>query len=54
MVQLARAIQARDYETARTIHVDIMTHRNDECGNWMVCRLPVLFGWVYFANSSPL
>ncbi|KAL4795217.1 hypothetical protein BDV19DRAFT_175097 [Aspergillus venezuelensis] len=36
MVQLARAIQARDYETARTIHVDIMTNRNDECGNWMV------------------
>lgn len=37
MVQLARAIQARDYETARTIHVDIMTNRNEECGNWMVC-----------------
>ncbi|KAL4910026.1 hypothetical protein BDW74DRAFT_46940 [Aspergillus multicolor] len=36
MVQLARAIQARDYETARTIHIDIMTNRNDECGNWMV------------------
>ncbi|KAL2828834.1 protein transport protein sec31 [Aspergillus pseudoustus] len=36
MVQLSRAIQARDYETARTIHIDIMTHRNDECGNWMV------------------
>ncbi|KAL4879146.1 hypothetical protein BJY04DRAFT_103526 [Aspergillus karnatakaensis] len=36
MVQLARAIQARDYETARTIHVDILTNRNDECGNWMV------------------
>ncbi|KAL2872789.1 putative protein transport protein (SEC31) [Aspergillus lucknowensis] len=36
MVQLARAIEARDYETARTIHVDIMTNRNDECGNWMV------------------
>ncbi|KAL3474970.1 hypothetical protein BJX99DRAFT_230668 [Aspergillus californicus] len=36
MVQLAHAIQARDYETARTIHVEIMTNRNDECGNWMV------------------
>ncbi|KAL4777440.1 protein transport protein sec31 [Aspergillus nidulans var. acristatus] len=36
MVQLARAIQARDYETARTIHIDIMTNRTDECGNWMV------------------
>lgn len=39
MVQLARAIQARDYETARTIHVDIMTNRNEECGNWMVCSI---------------
>ncbi|RAK96270.1 putative protein transport protein (SEC31) [Aspergillus ibericus CBS 121593] len=36
MAELARAIQARDYETARTIHVDIMTNRTDECGNWMV------------------
>ncbi|KAL2825146.1 hypothetical protein BDW59DRAFT_74528 [Aspergillus cavernicola] len=36
MVQLSQAIHARDYETARTIHVDIMTNKNDECGNWMV------------------
>ncbi|EAW14146.1 putative protein transport protein (SEC31) [Aspergillus clavatus NRRL 1] len=36
MAELARAIQARDYETAKTIHIDIMTNRTDECGNWMV------------------
>ncbi|KAJ5105801.1 Protein transport protein (SEC31) [Penicillium alfredii] len=36
MADLARAIQARDYETARAIHVNIMTNRTDECGNWMV------------------
>ncbi|KAJ5594895.1 Protein transport protein sec31 [Penicillium hispanicum] len=36
MVNLAGAIQARDYETARAIHVDIMANRTDECGNWMV------------------
>ena len=36
MANLARAIQARDYETARAVHVDIMTNRTDECGNWMV------------------
>lgn len=36
MVQLSNAIQARDYETARTIHVDIMANRTEECGNWMV------------------
>lgn len=36
MVELAKAIQARDYETAKNIHVDILTNRTDECGNWMV------------------
>ncbi|KAJ5190890.1 Protein transport protein sec31 [Penicillium cinerascens] len=36
MTNLSRAIQNRDYETARNIHVDIMTNRLDECGNWMV------------------
>lgn len=36
MAELARAIQARDYETAKTIHIDIMTNRTEECGNWMV------------------
>lgn len=45
MTQLAQAIQARDYETARAIHVDIMANRTEECGNWMVCNFPffVLF-----------
>lgn len=36
MTQLAQAIQARDYETARAIHVEIMANRTEECGNWMV------------------
>ncbi|KAJ5549953.1 Steroid receptor RNA activator-protein/coat protein complex II Sec31 [Penicillium sp. DV-2018c] len=36
MVNLARAIQQRDFNTALGIHVDIMTNRTDECGNWMV------------------
>lgn len=36
MANLSRAIQARDYETARAVHVDIMANRTDECGNWMV------------------
>jgi len=36
MVELSKALQARDYETARTIHLDILTNRTDECGNWMV------------------
>ena len=36
MVELSRAIQVRDYETAQAIHLDILTNRTDECGNWMV------------------
>lgn len=37
MVQLAQALQGRKYEEAQMIHVDIMTNRTEECGNWMVC-----------------
>ncbi|OXV11433.1 hypothetical protein Egran_00807 [Elaphomyces granulatus] len=36
MVELAKAMQARDYERARNIHLDILTNRTDECTNWMV------------------
>ncbi|KAJ5773023.1 Steroid receptor RNA activator-protein/coat protein complex II Sec31 [Penicillium paradoxum] len=36
MANLARAIQQRDFNSALAIHVDIMTNRTDECGNWMV------------------
>ena len=36
MVELAQALQARDYERSQAIHVEIMTNKTDECGNWMV------------------
>lgn len=36
MVELSQAIRAKNYEQAQAIHVDIMTNRTDECGNWMV------------------
>lgn len=36
MVDLAQSLQARNYEQAQMIHVDIMTNRTEECGNWMV------------------
>lgn len=36
MVELSKAMQARDYETAKNIHLEILTNRTDECGNWMV------------------
>jgi len=35
MVELAGAIRSRDYERAMAIHLDILTNRTDECGNWM-------------------
>ncbi len=36
MVELAQALQARNYEHAQAIHLDILTNKTDECGNWMV------------------
>lgn len=36
MAELARAIKARNYEQAQAIHVDILTNKTEECGNWMV------------------
>lgn len=36
MVELAQSLQARNYEQAQMIHVEIMTNRTEECGNWMV------------------
>lgn len=36
MVELAQALQAKNYDAAQAIHVDILTNRTDECGNWMV------------------
>ena len=44
MSELAHALQARDYEQAQAIHIDILTNKTDECGNWMVQVLqnPVL------------
>ena len=36
MAQLSQALQAKDYEKAGSIQVNIMTHRTEECGQWMV------------------
>ena len=36
MIELSRAMQAKDFEQAQAIHVEIMTNKTDECGNWMV------------------
>ena len=36
MVELSQALQSRNYEEAQAIHVDILTNKTDECGQWMV------------------
>ncbi|KAL8839776.1 MAG: hypothetical protein Q9170_001587 [Blastenia crenularia] len=40
MVRLSQALQARDYEQAQSIHVDLIKNRTDQCGQWMLlCHL---------------
>ena len=36
LVQLAQALEARDFETASSLQMDIHRDKTDECGNWMV------------------
>ena len=36
MKDLAESIKAKDYEKAMSIHLDLVTNRTEECGNWMV------------------
>ncbi|KAL8716746.1 MAG: hypothetical protein Q9225_005952 [Loekoesia sp. 1 TL-2023] len=38
MVQLSQALQARDYEQAQGIHLDLLTNKTDQCGQWMVAE----------------
>lgn len=37
MVELAKAIRSKDYEQAQAIHIDIVSNKSDQCGQWMVC-----------------
>ncbi|KAK9386228.1 hypothetical protein V1515DRAFT_628536 [Lipomyces mesembrius] len=36
MVILAKAVKARDFETAYAVQINLFTTRTDECGHWMV------------------
>ncbi|CAO1604525.1 protein transport protein S31 [Xanthoria calcicola] len=36
MIELSQALQARDYEQAQSIHLELLTHKTDQCGQWMV------------------
>jgi protein transport protein SEC31 len=36
LVDLSRALEARDYDRAGEIQREVHTERTEECGNWMV------------------
>lgn len=36
MADLAQALQVRNYEHAQAVHLDLMTNKTDQCGQWMV------------------
>lgn len=36
LVKLSKALHSRDFGLAQSIHVDLLTNKTDECGNWMV------------------
>ena len=61
MVVLAQAIQSKDFDQAQAVHVEIMTNKTDECGNWMVSRYSevqskgladAIIGWSEASNRN--
>lgn len=40
LVQLSQALHSRDFGLAQSIHVELLTNKTDECGNWMVSYAP--------------
>ena len=40
MTTLSAAIRDKNFEQAQAIHVDLMTNKMEECGNWMVSLSP--------------
>jgi protein transport protein SEC31 len=36
LVELAQALEARDFERAQSLQMEIHRDKTDECGNWMV------------------
>ncbi|KAL8674717.1 MAG: hypothetical protein Q9168_000875 [Polycauliona sp. 1 TL-2023] len=36
MLELSQALQTRNYEQAQSIHLELLTHKTDQCGQWMV------------------
>lgn len=40
--QIAEALQARDYDGAQALQVEVQREKTTECGNWMVRLSPSL------------
>lgn len=36
LANLSQALRSRDFGLAQSIHVELLTNKTDECGNWMV------------------
>ncbi len=51
MVELAQALRAREFEQAQAIHVDVMSNKTEECGNWMVSPSGFPFRLVFCVTS---
>lgn len=39
MVHLSQALRSRDFSLAQAIHLELLTNKTEECGNWMVSNL---------------
>ena len=51
MVELAEAIRTKQYEQAQAIHIEIVSNKSDQCGQWMVCET-FPFGYGPIANRE--
>lgn len=43
LTQLAHALESKDYPEAQRLQVEIQRDKTEECGNWMVCRKPLIY-----------
>ncbi|KAL8971269.1 MAG: hypothetical protein Q9197_003370 [Variospora fuerteventurae] len=54
MVQLSQALQARDYERAQGIHLDLLTNKTDQCGQWMLVATTAILAMEDPQPSEPV
>ncbi|KAI4163101.1 MAG: hypothetical protein LQ342_003228 [Letrouitia transgressa] len=54
MADLAQALQVRNYEHAQAVHLDLMTNKTDQCGQWMTENTPNVDAIKFFPNHPIL